>query len=1087
VPVKLVLSLREDWLPSVSEIRERIPEIFDIQKRLLPLSRKQAHQAITAPVERMGIRYEEGLIERLLDELGQDRVMPTHLQIVCSALYDARGDRSFIRLTEYEKLGGAAAMLSRYLDDKLRSFRPQERTLARALLEEMVTSKGTGDAKSLSELAFALDIDVQRIQPLLNQLIKCRLVRPFEREDGQLNYEIAHEYLVQHLVISAESKDRKRAEEWLRQGLEDWCESRQSFGKHASTIERGDHEAQHGEVLIGSQRLSEITKQYKAGRLRVRDNDAFELLLLSALQAGQRIDYWANGMASLDADTSHLATRHVVDALLDPNRSLSTTRAIQISKEFLDENWQEQLAQELGDRYLAQEASGRERLIGPLWVLREHLSRSLRMRVWCSKARQQVALHAREVAVGIAVLIVTALVVGGYLLYLYLQRGIWTEYKFNEIGDVSCIAVTPGNERLLWTLVEGGRYGRQLHRSEDSGDHWELVSASTTREPVTDMVVGLGDHGQPLVYMATFGMGVYVFDGETHTIELRNAGLRSYSIKDLVTDPEDHRTIYLGTGDKRGIYVSTNFGESWQQIGGDTLSNESIMSIAAFSHPLRIYALTHDDRVWFSDGRTPDWKLAVPEGCDPTRPEAIGCDLRFTLYGKGRITNLAADRENRLLYAATTARLIGVLDDATQRWTVRFVPEAESHESTRRIAVTGGDEPLLYVIVRKSGGDSLYRSRDKGQTWDLIAASELSRSGLLRLVADPTSSNRLYVASDLGAARTIDGGEDWSLMALAFPPTAVRGIHVAESASMPLSATLYLSAWSAVYRGALDSESTNWTGAHRGLEAVAVRDLMSDPRDPDVLYAGVYSPRQWSVFVSRDRGQNWELLGLPSEEFRDDDTWSVALAALDGQRAVFYAGTNGSGILRAELGSKNTDGGIEWTQWPGVNNVHKVIVPPWDSQVAYALADGRALVRTANAGLDWTTIGDIPGTAPVSGLEAGTDPGTLYVSMRGEGVLRTVDEGRNWKPTDAELPDPNIVSMAVGRGDSDTLYVVTEAGVVYRSKDAGNHWQNIREKLDVIYPRELIVRQYGTPELILASDSGVYGYTRNKFLGFQIP
>jgi photosystem II stability/assembly factor-like uncharacterized protein len=369
----------------------------------------------------------------------------------------------------------------------------------------------------------------------------------------------------------------------------------------------------------------------------------------------------------------------------------------------------------------------------------------------------------------------------------------------------------------------------------------------------------------------------------------------------------------------------------------------------------------------------------------------------------------------------------------------------------------------------------------------MIAASELSRSGLHRLVADPSSSNRLYVASDLGAARTIDGGEGWSLMALAFTPTPVRGIHVAESASTPLSATLYVSAWSAVYRSALDSESTSWARAHRGLDAVAVRDLTSDPRDPDVLYAGVYSPRQWSVFVSRDRGQNWALLGLPSEEFRDDDTWSVALAALDGQRAILYAGTNGSGILRAELRSENTDGGIEWTQWPGVSNVPRVLVAPWDPQVAYALADGRTLVRTANAGLDWTTVGDIPGTAPVSGLEAGTDTGTLYVSMRGEGVMRTADGGEKWEHADAELPDPNIVSMAASRGDGDTLYVVTEAGVVYRSKDAGNHWQNIREKLDIMYPRELVVRQYGAPELILASDSGVYGYTRNSFLGFQIP
>ena len=1072
VPVKVVLSLREDWLAYVSEIEKRIPEVFRTRMRLLPLSRDQARQAITAPVEGLGISYEPALVERLLDDLtgGESaEVMPPQLQIVCSALYDARGDSAVIRLETYEELGGAQAVLKHYLDEELSRFPPQEQALARGLLEEMVTSQGTRVVKSPSELTLALDIDIQRLQPLLERLINSRLIRPVEREDGRTGYEIAHEYLVQDLAISAESKQRKRSEEWLQQSLKDWRDSR-----------RG-RETRGKDVLIGSQKLSEIGTQYKLGQLQVRDRDAFELLLLSALRAGQRIDYWLDSMFSSGDDMSRLAADCVASALLDPNQSQPAKRAIQVSKEFLDDDKQKQLTQELSDRYTSGGASERRHLVDPLWELRDHLSVPLRARVTSRKTLRQIALHTREIVVAISVLILTSLVISGYF---YLRGGTWTQYNFNEVGSVSHIAVEPENEHVLWALVEGGRYGRALHRSEDGGDTWECKLGKTTNAPVTQMVAGLGNRNQPLVYVATLGLGIYVFDVETGKLELRNNGLRSYWISSLAIDPEDHKTIYLGTGDKRGVYISTNSGESWQQIGGNALSNESIISIAAFANPRRIYVLTDEDRVWFGDGRSSEWKLTAPEGCDPIHPEGVECDLRFTLYGKGRITNLAADRQNRLLYAATTARLIGVLDNTTQRWTVRFIPGAESHEFTDHITVTGGDEPLLYVSVWGSGGRSLYRSQDRGQTWDPIAAPELPRSGINRLVADPTSSDRLYAASYLGAARTVNGGEDWSLMALDFPPTAVEQTYMGEAADAPL----YIAASGTIYRSdTIDTQSPSWAKADYGLDAVTVRDLIGDPRDPNVLYAGVFSPRQWSVFVTQDRGKDWELLGLPPEEFMDDDTSCLALAVLNDERAILYAGTNGSGILRAELVREHGEyREIEWSQWPGACNVHKVLVPPWDPLVAYAVVDGRPLIRTTNAGLDWNKVGRIPGTAPLSGLAAGTVPDTLYVSTTGDGVLRTVDGGKTWVSISKELPDQNIVSLAVDSDNGDVLYIVTGAGVVYRSADAGGNWENIRENLDVTDPRKLIVRKSGAPELILASSSGIYYYTRNRLLGFEL-
>ena len=89
LPAKVVLSLREDWLASVNELERRIPEVFRNRMRVLPLTRDQAREAITAPAERLGVRYEPVLVGRLLQDLvgsGSD-VLPPQLQLVCSALY----------------------------------------------------------------------------------------------------------------------------------------------------------------------------------------------------------------------------------------------------------------------------------------------------------------------------------------------------------------------------------------------------------------------------------------------------------------------------------------------------------------------------------------------------------------------------------------------------------------------------------------------------------------------------------------------------------------------------------------------------------------------------------------------------------------------------------------------------------------------------------------------------------------------------------------------------------------------------------------------------------------------------------------
>jgi hypothetical protein len=270
LPVKVVLSLREDYLASVSELENRIPEVFRTRMRLLFLTREEAHDAIICPVEALGYSYEPSLVEQLLDDLEREGVMPPQLQLVCNALFHrARADgRKTLTIADYEALDGAQGVLRGYLDEELRYLPAEEQALARDLLEELVTSERTKKVETLTELRTALDTDPAILDAVVEKLVRARLLRTLEREDGEIAYELAHEYLIREISLGAEAQARKAAEELLTQELNNW--------RRYGTSMSADH-------------LHFIAPY--VGKLALSD-EAWGLLLRSALDYNYDVTFW---------------------------------------------------------------------------------------------------------------------------------------------------------------------------------------------------------------------------------------------------------------------------------------------------------------------------------------------------------------------------------------------------------------------------------------------------------------------------------------------------------------------------------------------------------------------------------------------------------------------------------------------------------------------------------------------------------------------------------------------------------------------------------------------------------------------------
>jgi len=482
VPVKVVLSLREDWLAPVSEIEERIPEVFRARMRLLPLSCDQARQAITAPVERLEVRYESALVAQLLDDLtsGADTaVMPPQLQLVCSALYDGLrpGERQ-IKLAAYERLGGARGVLRKYLDEELARLGSDERPLARDALEELVTSERTKAVKTGGELAVALGVDASDLEPVLEKLVRARLLRPVERADGtERAYELAHEYMIGQIALGPEAVARKEAEELLRQGVDNW----QRFGSLLSI--------ETFEVIDGQR-----------DRLRL-GAEAQELMLRSGLRHGRSVAHW---LARMENAKKALALTQGV--LLTPQGEPARQSLSAVARDVEPEPTGLERLRTLVTRLVVswRQTRGTERTCASdaLWALRPYLPRKLRLQLALSRSPRLM----RRVALPLAGALVAVLAIAVILWEprIWLKPEIdWVDVPAGEFMMGSDPAVDPdaGTDEMPQHSVYVDAY--RISRYEiTNGQYERCVRAGVCRVPGNRTYYDDSDYADhPVIYV----------------------------------------------------------------------------------------------------------------------------------------------------------------------------------------------------------------------------------------------------------------------------------------------------------------------------------------------------------------------------------------------------------------------------------------------------------------------------------------------------------------------------------------------------------------------------------------------------------
>ena len=190
--LNVVLTLRVDFLGQVLTHRDFADKLYQADIKLGPMNRNELARAIENPAVRQGVKFEEGLVKRILHDVGHE---PGALPLLQFALTQLWGEQQNGQLTHraYESINGVTGALARYADRVyLELTEPQQIQARRVFMQLVRPGEGTEDTR---RLAYRSDLDDADWQ-LAQQLVDARLVVAGRTPDEQETVEVVHEALI---------------------------------------------------------------------------------------------------------------------------------------------------------------------------------------------------------------------------------------------------------------------------------------------------------------------------------------------------------------------------------------------------------------------------------------------------------------------------------------------------------------------------------------------------------------------------------------------------------------------------------------------------------------------------------------------------------------------------------------------------------------------------------------------------------------------------------------------------------------------------------------------------------------------------
>lgn len=626
-----------------------------------------------------------------------------------------------------------------------------------------------------------------------------------------------------------------------------------------------------------------------------------------------------------------------------------------------------------------------------------------------------------------------------------------------------------------------------------------------------------------------------------------------YSIGDVTIAPSNSNIVWVGTGENNGgrhisfgdgVYKSVDGGQTWKNMG--LKKSEHISDIII--HP------TNPDIVWVS-AQGPLWTGGGERGLYKTTNGGETWKQVLTPVDEWTgVTSLLIDPRNPdKLYAATWARQrtialyvgtnegagIHTSDDGGETWTELKTGLPQGNMGKIGMAISPINPDVLYATIEtdnRKGG--FYRSADQGASWTKVSDEIGAGTGphyYQEIFADQHQFDRVYIASNYSKVSD-DGGKTWTPIntkrkhvddhAMAFHPTdpdfvlmgSDGGIYMSHDrmanwrfmANLPLTQFYKVAPddskpFYKIYAGAQDNSTQGGPSRTMRKEGIKNKDWFLtlggdghqpavEPGNPDIIYSQWQQGNLTRVDMTTKEGvyvKPQPLPGDPAERYNWDAPINVS--SHDPARIYFasqrvWRSDNRGDSWTAVSGDLTRNGnrmhmpmmGRTWSVEAGwdlyaMTEFHTIAnfsESPVDENILWAGTDDGIIQVTTNGGKSWKKIElddikGIPATAYVNDIRADLyDPNTVYVALDNHKygdykpyLIKSTNLGKKWTSLADDLPAKHLVWRIVqDHVNKDLMFIGTEFGVFF-TVNGGKKWVELDGGMPTISTRDVKIQR----------------------------
>ncbi|MGV0023698.1 nSTAND1 domain-containing NTPase [Phormidesmis priestleyi] len=218
--LKLVLTLRADFCGQAYADRPLADALQNADLKLAPMNREELRTAITRPAEQLNVRLEEGLTDRILDEVDQEPGSLPLLEFALTQLWEQQ-ENGILTHRAYSDIGGVKQALAQHADRVFESLTPEQQKQAQRILVQLVNpGEKTEDTRRVATRA-----EVENWE-LVTGLADQRLVVTGLNDAGEETVEVVHEALIREWQkLRGWTNENRKFRLWqedLRSRLRQW-------------------------------------------------------------------------------------------------------------------------------------------------------------------------------------------------------------------------------------------------------------------------------------------------------------------------------------------------------------------------------------------------------------------------------------------------------------------------------------------------------------------------------------------------------------------------------------------------------------------------------------------------------------------------------------------------------------------------------------------------------------------------------------------------------------------------------------------------------------------------------------------------